>query len=78
MKRNMKVSGILSSLEKRVQTIDAFGESYNMRLDTNQKNTVELKTLIGSFITIIIFFVVGAYSLQKADVWINNLEEYIM
>ena len=76
--RSKTVSSFFGSVEKRVKRLDAFGESYRMKLDLETRDKEVLQTLVGSFVTLLIIFAVGAYALQKIDVWINTLEEYIM
>ena len=46
-----------------------------MKLDKN-KNSVQ--TCMGSFLTLLIYIIVGAYAYQKIDVWVNKKDVEIM
>ena len=65
----------LHKLDKRVQSLDSFGESFRMKLDRDQH---VVQSLIGSCFTFILFIGVVFYFYLKLDVFINKKDVDIM
>ena len=60
------MSSALKTIREKVESIDSFGTSFTMQIE---KNKSELRSMIGSLFTFLIYIVSGVYSLQKLDVW---------
>ena len=69
------MSSALNTIKEKVESIDSFGSSFTMQIE---KDKSELKTLMGSFFTFLIFVVSAVYSLQKVDVWMAKKDVDIM
>ena len=69
------MSSALNTIKEKVESIDSFGSSFTMQIE---KDKSELKTLMGSLFTFLIYVVSAVYSLQKVDVWMAKKDVDIM
>ena len=69
------MSSTLSTIKEKIESIDSFGSSFTMQIE---KDKSELKTIIGSLFTFLIYIVSSVYFLQKIDVWIAKKDVDIM
>ena len=73
-KPKVKVSSECNFVDK-LQSLDAFGENFNMKLD---KENEVLNSSFGSVLTIIAYLAVLMYTYLKFDVWIQKKDIDIM
>ena len=64
----------MRSTESRFQGIDQFGEKFSMKID--QEYSI-LNSSMGSLCTLLLLVVVGAYTYQKMNVWVNRMDTNI-
>ena len=61
--------------KKKFNSLDRFGEGFHMKID---KGHSIMTTSVGSVLSIIVFIIMGSYTIQKTNILIARTDDHVM